>query len=320
MLEILIWILVLAVSLFVLVKASNFFTESAERIGLFFGMPAFIVGVTIVAIGTSLPELISSILAVLRGSSEIVVGNVIGSNIANIFLILGIIAIIGKKLKITYEILHVDLPILVGSAFLLAIVIWDGAVTLPEAILLLLGTAVYFSYTLSLKSEQKDVRIVDGIKIEKRKKKELGGKTVFILLISAFFIYAGAKYTVESVINLSELLNLGTEIIAVSAVAFGTSLPELAVGIAAIRKGKAEIAVGNLIGSNIFNSFIVMGVPALFGALIIPSSILTFGLPMMLIATFLFFFITQEKIITKWEGYMLLLFYIFFIGKLFNLF
>jgi cation:H+ antiporter len=124
---------------------------------------------------------------------------------------------------------------------------------------------------------------------------------------------------VESVINLSEILNLGKEIIAVSAVAFGTSVPELAVSLTALRKGKPEIAVGNVLGSNIFNTFVVMGVPAFFGALIIPSSILTFGLPIMLMATLLFFFITQAKVITKWEGYMLLLFYVFFIGKLFGL-
>jgi cation:H+ antiporter len=318
MLDILLWAIILAVSLFVLIKASQYFTESAEKIGLFFGMPIFIVGVTIVAVGTSLPELISSIFAVLENSSEIVVGNVVGSNIANIFLILGITAIIGKRLKITYEILHVDLPILVASAFLLTVVIWDGTVTLPEAVLLILGIIVYFSYTLSLKAKHKDIRVITGENSEKIIKKGLDGKIIFILVVSTFFIYAGAKYTVESVINLSEILNLGKEIIAVSAVALGTSLPELAVSLTALRKGKPEIAVGNVLGSNIFNTFVVMGAPAFFGALVVPSSILAFSLPIMLMATLLFLFITQAKVVTKWEGYMLVLFYVFFIGKLFG--
>ncbi|MAE42916.1 conjugal transfer protein TraR [Candidatus Woesearchaeota archaeon] len=320
MLEMLIWILVFVISLFVLIKASSYFTNSAEKIGLYFGMPAFIIGVTIVAIGTSMPELISSIFAVLKNSSEIVVGNVIGSNIANIFFILAIAAIIGKKLKITYGILHVDLPILVGSAFLFALMIWDGIFTLPEALLLILGIVIYFLYTLSLEKEHEDVEIKKEMKKELTRKKRLDAKTIAVLAVSAVFIYIGAKYTIEAVINLSEIFSLGKEIIAASAVALGTSLPELTVSIIAARKGKPEIAVGNVLGSNIFNTFVVMGVPALFGTLIIPQNIITFALPMMLVATLLFFFIAQEKEVTKWEGYLLLLFYVFFIGKLFNLF
>jgi len=94
----------------------------------------------------------------------------------------------------------------------------------------------------------------------------------------------------------------------------------LTVSVAAIRKGKPEIAVGNILGSNIFNSFLVMGIPALFGTLIIPNNMLIFALPIMIIATLLFFFITQEKEITRWEGWLLVLFYVFFVGKIAGLF
>jgi len=320
MLEVLIWIIVFAVSLFVLIKASDYFTHSAEKIGLYFGLPVFIIGVTIVAIGTSLPELISSIFAVLEGYSEIVVGNVVGSNIANIFLILGIAAIVSKKLRITYEIIHVDLPILVGSAFLFTVMIFDGVFTIPEALLSLIGISVYFFYILSSEKRHEDTDIKKEMKGELRKKKELDTKTWIILVVSTFFIYIGAKYTIESVIQLSGIFDIGTEIIALGVVALGTSLPELTVSIVAAKKGKPEIAVGNILGSNIFNTFVVMGVPALFGVLIIPQSILSFALPMMLVATLLFFFMTREKEVSKWEGYLLLLFYVFFIGKLFSLF
>ncbi|MAH32827.1 conjugal transfer protein TraR [archaeon] len=318
MLDLFIWIAVFIASLIVLIKASDYFTDSAEKIGIFFGLPAFIAGVTIVAVGTSLPELISSIFAVLRNSSEIVVGNVIGSNITNIFLILGIIAILSKKLKIAYELIHVDLPLLVGSAFLLAITIWDGIFSLGEAFLCIAGFLIYLNYTLNSEKRHKDKEIkkeMKGLKIEK-----LGFKVWAILVISAFFIFLGAKYTIESVIELSEILNVGKEIIALTAVALGTSLPELTVSVAAIRKGKPEIAVGNVLGSNIFNSFLVMGIPALFGTLIIPNNILIFALPIMIIATLLFFFITQEKEITRWEGWLLVLFYVFFVGKIVGLF
>ncbi|MFQ5794978.1 MAG: calcium/sodium antiporter [Candidatus Bipolaricaulia bacterium] len=309
--DLVIWIVVLLASLTVLIKSSDYFTDCAEKIGLFLGIPAFIVGVTIVAFGTSLPELISSVLAVVRDTSEIVVGNVVGSNITNIFLILGLTAIVGQRLKVTYEITHVDLPLMVGAAFLVAVTVWDGAFTLPDALLCLAGIVIYLRYTMAARREAEDVETEEG---------KLDLKTLMILVASGAFIYLGANYTVESIIKLSEILDIGEEIIAVSAVALGTSLPELTVGITAARKGKPEIAIGNVLGSNIFNSFAVMGIPALFGTLTIPNSILTASLPIMLIATLLFFFVAQEKVVTKWEGWLLVIFYVFFIGKIFDLF
>ncbi len=318
MLDLLIWGGIFIAALFVLIKASGYFTESAEKIGLYLGMPAFIIGVTIVAVGTSLPELVTSIIAMLRNSSEIIVGNVVGSNIANIFLILGLAAIIGKRLKITYELMHVDLPFLVGSAFLFTIMIWDGVFTLPEAILSIFAVIVYLHYTLSSEKEKKDLEIIKETKgVFKKEKIKL--KTILVLIISSIFIYAGAKYTIDSIINLSDILGIGKEIIAVSTVALGTSLPELMVSITAAKKGKPEIAIGNILGSNIFNTFVVMGIPGLIGTVIIPQTILAFSLPIMLIATFLFFFITLGREVTRWEGYLLIIFYIFFIGKIFNL-
>tara|TARA_Y100000310_G_scaffold70474_1_gene66145 strand:- start:6186 stop:7145 length:960 start_codon:yes stop_codon:yes gene_type:complete len=316
--ELITLIAIFIVSLFVLIKSSDYFTDSAEKIGVRLGLPAFIVGVTIVAVGTSLPELISSIFAVLKNSSEIVVGNVVGSNIANIFLILGITAIIGKKIKVTYELIHVDLPILIGSAFLFAVMIWDGVFSLPEALLSIAGIVLYFSYTINTERVHKDKEIKKEMKGELKLKNHIL-KSWGVLIVSTVFIYIGAKYTIESVIGLSSALNIGTEIIAVTAVALGTSLPELAVSITAAKKGKPEMAVGNILGSNIFNTFAVMGIPAVIGTLIIPSSILTFGLPVMVIASLLYFFMTQDRRITRWEGYLLLMFYVFFVGKVVGL-
>ncbi|PIN75562.1 conjugal transfer protein TraR [Candidatus Woesearchaeota archaeon CG08_land_8_20_14_0_20_47_9] len=316
MLPLLLWLLIFAASLFVLVKSADYFTDSAEKIGLFFGIPPFIVGVTIVAIGTSLPEFFLGIISVLRGSSEIVISNVIGANITNIFLVLGVSAIIGKKLKVTYEILNVDLPLLVGSAFLLAVTIWDGVFTLPEALLCIAGIIIYLIYTVNVERVHEDVEIEKEMKEELKEKRRLDWKNVAILFASAIFIYLGARYTVTSVIRLSGILNIGAEVIAVSALAFGTTLPELTVSINAARNNKPEIAVGTVLGSNIFNSFAVMGVPALLGRLVIPQTILMFALPMMLIATLLYVFMTQSKEISRWEGWLLILFYIFFVMSL----
>ena len=248
MILLLTWVGVFIFSLFILIKSSDYFTDSAENIGLFFGLPSFVIGVTIVAIGTSLPELGTSILAVLRSSSEIVVADVIGSNITNIFLALGVVAVMSKKIKITNELIRVDLPLLIGSAFLLAITIWDGVFTLPEAIFFILGISLYLVYTIQSQERHEDPEIKRKVKSEIKKLHKLGSKDIIILIIGAIFIYLGAKYTIESIIQLSKILSIGTEIIAVSAVALGTSLPELMVCITAAKKGKPEMAVGNVLG------------------------------------------------------------------------
>lgn len=316
--ELLIWAGVLLLSLALLVKAAGYFTRAAEDIGLFFGLPQFIVGVTIVAVGTSLPELISSILAVFRGTPEIVVGNAVGSNITNVLLVLGIVAIVGRKLKLTYELTRVDLPILIGATFLATIFLYDGVYTRVEGILSLLLLAVYLRYILTsgkevpdktIAKEMKDVKPLNSI-----------SKPLLMLALSGAFIYLGAEYTVQSVIKLSTLLGLGADIISVSIIALGTSLPELVVSVTAASKGKVEMAVGNVLGSNIFNLLGVLAIPALVAPLLVTESMLLFSIPMMVVSTLLFFFITMSKVITRWEGYMLVIFYAVFIGKVFNMF
>ena len=320
MLDILIWTIIFIASIYVLIKASDYFTDSEEKIGLFLKIPAFIVGVTIVAVGTSLPELISSIFAVLNNASEIVVGNVIGSNIANIFLVLGVAAILGKKLKVHYGLIHVDLPILFGATMLFTIAIWDGHFSLIEALLSLALLIVYVMYTITTQKTDKEIKKELKKRNNFKKPKTLDKKVWLTLILSSIFIFLGAKYTIDSVIQLSKILNIATEIIAISAVALGTSLPELFVSFTAAKKGNPEMAIGNILGSNIFNTLAVMGIPALIGKLIIPASILTFALPVMIIATLTYYFTTQDREVTKWEGWMLLILYILFIGKLFNLF
>ena len=304
-------LIILILSLAVLIKSSDGFVQSAERIGRAFGLPAFIIGVTIVALGTSLPELISSIMAVIKDSSEIVTGGVVGSNIANICLILGIGMVLAKKLDISHNLLYVDLPFLVGSAGLMAFLIWDGGLTFLEGLILLSAAVVYVHYTITHRQEQSE----EEPKISAEK---ITWKTILILLGSCLGLFLGAKFTIDSVIELSALLGIGTEIISMSLIAVGTSLPELMVTISAVRKGHAELAVGNVIGSNVFNSLVVMGIPVWWGELFVPQNILAFSLPLMLGVTLLCFFMTQEKQITRWEGGLLLLFYAVFLGKIWD--
>lgn len=309
--ELVFWSIVFIVSLAILIKSSDYFTESAEKIGISFGMSPFVVGVTIVAIGTSLPELISSLFAIAAGSTEIITGNVVGSNIANIFLILGVAAVIAKKdIIIGHELINVDLPLLVGSAFMLTFMLLDGSLVWWESIILLLGLVVYVAYTMKsgVSDEEKDLYK----DIEKP-----NHFTYLILLASIFGIFIGAKYTIDSVLALASLLSIGAEILALSVVALGTSLPELAVTISAAKMGKSDMAVGNILGSNIFNTFAIMGISGLITPILVTASLLSFAIPVMVGATLLYFFITQDKHLTRYEGWMLILFYVFFFVKSF---
>ena len=314
--------LIFLLSLLILVIASDFFTNAAEKIGLSIGLSPFIVGVTIVSIGTSLPELMSSILAVLQDSSEVVIGNVVGSNIANIFLIIGAAGIISaRNIRINYDLVSVDLPLFVGSAFLLTLTTWDKNFSSGEAWLFVMGYIMYLFYTIkgSEENQQKESNEKANLTEINRGNINYILRQVLIVILSSIFIYLGAKYTIDSLIRISEILNIGVEIISVTAVALGTSLPELVVTINASLKGKAEMAVGNVLGSNIFNVFIVMGIPGLVGNLVIPDTIIHGGIPMLIAGTLLLFFTTQDNKLTIWEGWLFLIFYAWFVGKTFGL-
>ncbi len=304
---------ILLISITVLVISADYFTDSAEKIGLYFGIPSFIVGITIVSVGTSLPELFTSIEAVTNNNSQIVIGDVVGSNIANILFVLGLSFVISKNLQLTYDIMKVDIPMLAASAFFLFICSINMQFTIIDGILSLAALFIYILYAVSSGKNE-------PIKPEDEKTyTKIGVKVPLMLIISAAAINFSAKYAVLSIIDISKLLNIGTEIIAASVVAVGTSLPELSVSISAAKKGNIEISVGNIVGSNIFNTFGVMGIASLFGTLIITKDMLYIGIPVMISATLLFIFSIQKKTITRWEGWLFIVFYILFIVKLFNL-
>ncbi|MGB6681601.1 MAG: calcium/sodium antiporter [Candidatus Bathyarchaeia archaeon] len=313
------WLLIFGASLVVLAKASDYFIASAQTLGKFFKIPPFIIGVLIISLGTSLPELVVSLLAIMQQSSEVVIGNVIGSNIANIFLVLGLTAIIGKRLKLKYENVHVNF--LIGATFLLSIAIWDRRFTLPEAIFFIALVIVYLHSSIRTERRAHARARAEEKEWEKETIEEkFDRRRLFVLFLSPIFIFLGARYTVESLIVISEMLNIEKEVIAVSFVALGTSLPELMVTLSLSKKGQLEVAVGNILGSNVFNILLVIGLSGLVGVLQIPQRVLSFDLPIMVVATLLFFFITRDRDIKDSEGWMLLIFYGLFIGKVLNLF
>ena len=310
------WIGAFIISLAVLIKAADCFTDSASKLGSILGLSQFIIGVTIVSIGTSLPELASSISAVLKGVTDIVAGNVVGSNIANILLVVGLATIFSKKgrLEVTRNLINLDLPLLAGGGIILMLMfLWDGKVTFGEGIIALVGYLVYLHYALKHKERKEK-------KKEKARKEKVNLRIILGLVLGAVFIYYGANYAIESVVKISEILNIGTAVIALSAIAIGTSLPEIFVSVSAARKGKDEIALGNIFGSNLFNGFVVLGIPALIKTLDVTSAVLSVAIPFFIAATLLYVISGITRKIYKWEGAMYLLIYILFIAKLFNLF
>jgi cation:H+ antiporter len=266
--DLLLWSGVFIVSLAFLVKASDWFVNGAETIGIALGIPSFIVGVTIVAVGTSLPELAASISAVFAGSTDIVAGNAIGSNITNIVLVMGLVAMLSKeKIEIKRDIMDVDIPMLVASALVLWFLISDLNFTMLDAAILIAGMFIFLAYTFTKSGND------DGEEIIRQK---VGWKTIALVIGSGALIYFSANYTVSAIQEISNLLGIGTGVIALSLVALGTSLPEVLVSVTAARKGNTEIAFGNVMGSNIFNTFAVMGIPRFLGPIEIPAAIVEF--------------------------------------------
>ncbi len=303
---ILFWGVVFVVSLFVLIKSADYFTDASEKVGFSLGLPRFVIGVTIVSIGTSLPELVTGVLAVLDGASEIVPANVVGSNIDNVLLVLGVAIVIGGKMNFDFRVSRVDLLFFLASALLWGATVWDGVFILSEAVLCLTVMLAYLVY-IALQARKDSATTGNDILVG------FDWKSFGSLVVSAVFLFLGGKYTVDAIIELANALDIGKEVIAITAVALGTSLPEVAAAVFAVRKNMPEMVIGNVLGSTVFNALAVMGVPALITVLVVPSIVLIFGLPMMLASTSLcIFIVVRRKKVARWQGALMLAGYIAF--------
>lgn len=311
------WFLIFAVALLVLIKSADIFTDYSEKLGKIVGIPQFIIGVTIVALGTSLPELMTSIIATLKNESAIVSANVVGSNIANILLVGGLASIWAGTIVVKKSLIKIDLPLLIAITALLITTLWDGRFSIFEGIIMLITYIVYIAYNFNEHNTAKE-KLSDMAKHPLEKKEKLRVKIPLIIGLSAVGIYFGAAFTIQSVTEISSIFKISSAVIAVTAIAIGTSLPELLVSYKAVKKKNYELVVGNIIGSNIFNSTIVMAIPAFISPLYIESSIINIAVPFLIIATILFAFSGIERKLYSFEGAIYGLIYIVFIGQLFN--
>jgi len=334
------WVLVFIGSIALLVKSADWVVESAEEIALTFKVAPFIVGVALVALGTSLPELVAVLTAVLKGNTAFVVDTAFGSNIATILLVVGIAAVAGRKLIIKRSLIDLDAPLLSVSTIMIVFMVWDKKVVFMEGLILMAAFVVYVLYTFfqrkgNQEQDTPEKKEVLPSRVERRrarsKKKDLlkedvaeehqvTSGTIGILILGIIGLIVGSNYTVESVENLASLLGISASFITITAVAVGTSLPELMVSIKAALKKKYELALGNVFGSNVFTIFLIIGVPAMVKTLEVDSTTLAIGTPYLVVATLLFVFSGISRRIHIWEGLMYLLIYVLFVIQFFGLF
>jgi len=287
------------------------FIDSASQIGSHFGMSQFVIGVLIVGMGTSLPELASSLAGVLRGANEIAVANAVGSNITNILLIIGILAFFGGKIIIKQELIKTELPIFfIATVHFIAVVI-DGRVDRIESLLLLGTFSAYVWYLMVESSETKRETIV-----KKEINKKLPIKAILLTIFSLGAILIGASYTIDMAVNIATALSVPIGLISITAIAIGTSLPELFVSIQAIKSKQTEMAIGNIFGSNAFNMLVVVGLPGLIMPLVAGEVVMELGLGIMVAASAILFVNGLARQIMRWEGLMMLIFFVFFLVKL----
>ena len=310
-------------ALALLLVAARFFTGAAEQMGLALGMSPFIIGVFIVAIGTSLPELVASIISVRAGTSEIVSGNVLGANAANLLLILGAVsvAVPAGRVLLGEQYLFIDLHFLLGATLALGTAMADGRVTPVEGMLLLLGYVVYVAYLLAEgRTESAEAAQAarlpdaDATAAAAAARRRLY-RDVAVLVASGFAIYLGGDWTVASLERLAREMRISPAIASVTILSVGTTLPELAVSVTAARRGLAALAVGNILGSCVFNALAVTGAAATLGGIDVPEALRHFALPFVGAVSLLFYLLTQDKRISRWEGLLFLVLFLLFLVK-----
>lgn len=254
-------IVILFIGFILLMKGADFFVDGACAIAKRFGISEMVIGLTIVAMGTSLPEAAVSLAAAWKGNADISVGNVVGSNILNILIILGITSVI-TELMIQKNTIRYEMPFLILITAVLLFMGMDGKIAFYEGIILWILFLVYLGYLfkISKKEDGKDPMEEE----EPTKKPETSVlKSIVFTLIGLVMIIVGSNFAVDAASSIARLIGLSERFIGLTIVALGTSLPELVTSVTAARKGSADIAIGNIVGSNIFNILFVLGTTAL---------------------------------------------------------
>lgn len=254
-------IIAVVIGLAVLVWSADKFVDGAVGVAEFCGMSTLLIGMVIVGFGTSAPELTVSAISASQGNSALALGNAYGSNIANIALILGATALISPILM-QRSVIRGDLPILIAVSLLSIALVWDGSVVRWNGVLLLVVFALVMAYSIWRELKKARVEASNSVEEESAGKQTSLGKSIFWLVLGLALLVASSRALVWGAVEIARTLGVSDLLIGLTIVAIGTSLPELASSIAAARKGENDIALGNIIGSNLFNTLAVVGLAA----------------------------------------------------------
>lgn len=299
-----------------LLAGAQLLVKSSSTLAVHFGIPALVVGVTVVAFATSAPEIAVSIDTILSKRPAMALGNVVGSNIANILLILGISALI-SPITIHRKIIRQEILLMILSGGLLFVMGWNGAIRPFEgAILLVLFTAFILFQIHQARKEQEAA----GVDQEQQITPTSPWLQGILLVAGLGLLILGARWLVASAVEIARFWGMSELVIGLTIIAAGTSLPEVATSVIAAFKGKSDLSVGNVVGSNIFNILLVLGLSAFFssGGLKVSSAALSLDIPLMIAASIacLPIFFTGLKI-ERWEGALFLGYYIAYLTYLF---
>ena len=328
MLNFILYFAMIIAGIYLLVKGSEFLIDGSVKLAKKLGMSMLLVGFTVVALGTSLPELFVSLIAGMNNSSSIQLANIIGSNISNILLILGISAIL-QPLYLKHATIWKEIPFCLMSAIVLFIISADiyftgssiNIITLSEGIILLIFLIIFLYYLVeSNKNAKTNLGVEEAI--AEVKAHPYKNNYLWKILLGVILLYAGGELTVKGIISLAEIIGLSKILIASTVVAIGTSLPELVTALTAIKRHKEkalDLIIGDVIGSNIINILFVLGLSAIIKEIIIPSTLLVDCIILIFVTLVLFvsLFLGQKHKLVKKTGIIYLILYVLYLAFLF---
>lgn len=305
MIESLLW---MAAGLVLLYFGAEWLVGGSANLALHFGLPPLAVGLTVVAYGTSSPELVVSLGAALAGKPDLAVGNVVGSNIFNIAAILGLCAVI-TPIRADAQIIRREIPIMIGLSLLLVGLLWDRAVARWEGLLLVAGAVSYTVYTLRAARRLPDPQLIAEVQAELPPARGGLGRQILLIVAGIALLVAGGQAFVTGAVQMARLAGVSDAVIGLTIISAGTSLPELATSLVAAFQRQAAISVGNLIGSNIFNILGILGLTALVHPLHAGGITAVDLAYMLVVAGALLPMMTTRHTLDRWEAALLLVSY-----------
>ena len=306
-------LLFLVIGMFLLIKGADWFVEGSSNVAKALKIPSLIIGLTLVSIGTSLPELSVSVIGALEGNADISYGNVIGSNIFNVFVVIGASALFTPMI-VSKDVKKYDVPILIGIYALFALF---SFVTTPlvlsrwESIIL---TVLFVAYIIFLVLRTKKSNNVEEEKEEAPAKPRKMWVNIILIIVGIAAIVGGGKFVVDTASNLALMAGMSNLLVGLTIVAVGTSLPELVTSMVAAKKGENDIAVGNAIGSSIFNILLILGVASTIAPIGFEFNTIVDASMMMLSVVLVFIFAVKSNKINKVQGGILILVYVAYLA------